>query len=73
MIGLKRVKLPVCLFGWLVSLRPRQQQGYIAEGSQDWRLTILRAATHETKQEDHDFCLSRSYEVAAMGRKENNE
>ena len=25
------------------------------------RLTILRAATHETELGDHDFCLSRSY------------
>ena len=30
------------LFGWLVSERPRQQLGYIADGSQDWRLTVLR-------------------------------
>ena len=28
--------------------------------SQDWRLAILRAATHETEWGDHDFCLSRS-------------
>ena len=25
------------------------------------RLTILRAATHETELVDHDFCLSRSH------------
>ena len=25
------------------------------------RLTILRAATHETELEDHDFCISRSH------------
>ena len=25
------------------------------------RLTILRAATHETELGDHDFCLSRSH------------
>ena len=28
----------------------------------DWRLTILRAATHATERGDHDFCLSRSHE-----------
>ena len=42
----------VCLF---FSLRRRQQLGYIADGSQEWRPTILRAATHETEREDHDF------------------
>ena len=49
----------VCLFGFLTSssttrlyrgLAPRQE-----------RLTILRAATHETELGDHDFCLSRSH------------
>ena len=35
--------------------------GYIADGSQDWNLTILRAAKHETELGDHDFCLSRSH------------
>ena len=44
-----------CLFGFLTLL------GYIAGGLQDWRLTILRAATHETERGDHDFCLSRSH------------
>ena len=28
--------------------------------SQDWHLTILRSATHETERGDHDLCLSRS-------------
>ena len=41
--------------------RPRQQLGSIADGSQDWRLTILRAATHEKELGDHDSCLSRSH------------
>ena len=39
----------------------KQQLGYIADGSHDWRLTILRPATHVTKRGDHDFCLSRSH------------
>ena len=51
----------VWLVGCLVSLRPRQHLGYISDGSQDWRLTILRAATHETERGNHDFCLSRSH------------
>ena len=38
----------------LVSSCPCQQLGYIADGSQDWRLTILHAATHETERGDHD-------------------
>ena len=48
----------VCLFGFLTS---RLLLGYIADVSQDWRLTILSAATHETEWGDHDFCLSRSH------------
>ena len=47
-------------FVWFLK-RPRQQLGYIADGSQDWRLTILRGATYETEQEHHDFCLSWSH------------
>ena len=50
-----------CLFGWLASERPRQQLGYIADGSQGWRLKMLRAATHETERANHEFCLSRSH------------
>ena len=49
------------LFVCLVSFRPRLQLGCSADGSQDWRMTILRAATHETERGDHDFCLSRSH------------
>ena len=37
------------LFVCLVSLRPHQQLGNMADGSQDCHLTILRATTHETK------------------------
>ena len=39
----------------LVSLRPRQQLGFIVDRSKDWHLTILRAATHETEWGDHDL------------------
>ena len=39
---------------------PHQRLGYIVDRSQDWRLTILCAATHKTERGDHDFCLSRS-------------
>ena len=53
------VATAACLFVCLVSLRPRQQLGYSADRSQDWRLTILRAATHKTERGEHDFCLSR--------------
>ena len=38
-----------------------QQLGYIKLGPQDYRLTILSAATYETELGDHDFCLSRSH------------
>ena len=49
----------VCLFVRLVDfLTSSSTTSYIAEGSQDWRLTILSAATHETERGDHDFCLS---------------
>ena len=49
------------LFVWLVSLSPHQQLGNVTDGSQDLRLTILRATTHETERGGHDFCLSRSH------------
>ena len=45
----------------LVFSRPHQQLGYIADGFQDLRLTILPAVTHETARGDHDFCLSQSH------------
>ena len=51
------------LFGWLVGFLTSSCQplGYIADGFQDWRLTILRAATHEAELVDHNFCLNRSH------------
>ena len=51
----------LCLVGWLVSERPRQHLGYISDGPQDRRLTIISAATHKTEWGDHDFCLNRSH------------
>ena len=33
----------------------------MADSSQDRRLTISRAATHETERKDNGFCLSRSH------------
>ena len=36
---------------------------YIADECQDCRLTILRAATHETERGDHDSCLSRLHYI----------
>ena len=44
------------LFVWFLNVLVN-----IADGSQDWRLTILRAATLETERGDHDFRLSWSH------------
>ena len=35
-------------------------------GPKTERLTIVRAATHETELEDHDFCLSRSEQTVIL-------
>ena len=43
----------VCLFGWFLNVLVT----WIYHG----RVPILRPATHETEQGDHDFCLSRSH------------
>ena len=53
-----------CLFGWLVSQRPHQQLGYLADRSQDRRLTILRAATHETEWGDHEHQYEYTHPLA---------
>ena len=46
----------VCLVGFLTSSSTTMlYRGRVP------RLTILRAATHETEWGDHDFCLSRSH------------
>ena len=52
-------RLFVCLFGFLTSLSTTRL--YRGRVPRQGRLTILRAATHETELGDHDFCLSRSH------------
>ena len=49
----------VCLFGFLTSSSTTRL--YCGRAPRQERLTILRAATHETELGDHDFCLSRSH------------
>ena len=52
-------RLFVCLFGFLTSSSTTRL--YRGRAPRQERLTILRAATHETELGDHDFCLSRSH------------
>ena len=52
-------RLFVCLFGFLTSSSTTRL--YRGRALRQERLTILRAATHETELGDHDFCLSRSH------------
>ena len=52
-------RLFVCLFGFLTSSSTTRL--YRRRAPRQERLTILRAATHETELGDHDFCLSRSH------------
>ena len=54
-----RLVLFVCLFGFLTSSSTTRL--YRGRAPRQERLTILRAATHETELGDHDFCLSRSH------------
>ena len=49
----------VCLFGFLTSSSTTRL--YRGRVPRQERLTIVRAATHETELGDHDFCLSRSH------------
>ena len=49
----------VCLFGFLTSSSTTRL--YRGRAPRQERLTISRAATHETELGDHDFCLSRSH------------
>ena len=49
----------VCLFGFLTSSSTTRL--YRGRAPRQERLTILRAATHETELGDHDFCLSQSH------------
>ena len=56
---IKKIKR-ACLFGWFLNVLVN----YLVisrTGPRTERLTILRAATHETELGDHDFCLSRSH------------
>ena len=57
----RRTKYPsvFCLFGFLTSSSTTRL--YRGRAPRQERLTILRAATHETELGDHDFCLSRSH------------
>ena len=56
---IKARELFVCLFGFLTSSSTTTL--YRGRAPRQERLTILRAATHETELGDHDFCLSRSH------------
>ena len=49
----------VCLVGFLTTSSTNRL--YRGRAPRQERLTILRAATHETELGDHDFCLSRSH------------
>ena len=55
--------LAFCLFVWLVGFLTSSSTTRLYRGRapRQERLTILRAATHETELGDHDFCLSRSH------------
>ena len=66
------VKYPFCLsisvdwvifMGWLVKFLNVlvNNKAISRTGPKTERLTMLRAATHETELGDHDFCLSRSH------------
>ena len=51
------------MFVWLVDFLTSSSTTRLYRGRapRQERLTILRAATHETELGDHDFCLSRSH------------
>ena len=48
------------MFGWFLNVLVNYKV-ISRMGPETERLTILRAATHETELGDHDFCLSRSH------------
>ena len=50
----------MCLFGWFLNVLVNYWV-ISRTGPKTERLTILRAAPHETELGDHDFCLSRSH------------
>ena len=56
----------VCLAGFLTSSSITRSISWT--GPKTERLTILRAATHETELGDHDFCLSRSHRYVTYHR-----
>ena len=48
------------MFGWFLNVLVNYK-AISRTGAKTGRLTILRAATHETELGDHDFYLSRSH------------
>ena len=54
------MNLFVCLVGWFLNVLVNYKV-ISRTGPKTERLTILRAATHETELGDHDFCLSQIY------------
>ena len=57
---LRLPRLFACLFVWFLNVLVKNQ-AISRTGPKTERLTILRAATHETELGDHGFCLSRSH------------
>ena len=55
-----RITSFVCLFVWFLTSSSTTRL-YRGRAPRQERLTISRAATHETELGDHDFCLSRSH------------
>ena len=57
------------MFGWLVGFltSSSRTKAISRTDPKTERLTILRAATHETELGDHDFCLSRSQRIGVEG------
>ena len=54
--------IKVCLVGWFLNVLINYLAiSWMGPKTISERLTILRAATHETELGDHDFCLSRSH------------
>ena len=58
-ISINKSSFKFCLFVFLTSSSTTRL--YRGRAPRQERLTILRAATHETELGDHDFCLSRSH------------
>ena len=60
MMIMKINNLFVSLFGWFLNVLVNYKV-ISRTGPKTERLTILRAATHETELGDHDLCLSPSH------------